>query len=111
VSIHADDEFSLKTAFESELDDVVPEEGLAVWVIERYRKGRRRRIAGAVGLFVVCAGIGVPFGLGGATGSGQGSSSPAMAPGPSTIVGNQVPADELPGPPTSRVDSLWAAAS
>jgi hypothetical protein len=65
VSIHADDEFSLKIALESELDDVLPSEGLAGLVIARHRKVRRRRVAGAVSLVVVCAGIGVPIGLSG----------------------------------------------
>jgi hypothetical protein len=65
VSIHADDEFSLRIALDSELDDVLPGEGLAGRVIARHRKIRRRRVAGAVSLVVVCAGIGVPLGLSG----------------------------------------------
>jgi hypothetical protein len=68
VSIHADDEFSLRIALESELDDVLPGEGLADLVIARHRKIRRRRVAGAVSLVVVCAGIGVPLGLSGPSG-------------------------------------------
>jgi hypothetical protein len=68
VSIHADDDFSLKIALESELDDVLPSDGLANLVIERHRKSRRRRVAGAVSLVVVCAGIGVPLGLSGPSG-------------------------------------------
>jgi hypothetical protein len=68
VSIHADDEFSLRIALESELDDVLPREGLAGLVIARHRKVRRRRVAGAVSLVVVCAGIGVPLGLSGPSG-------------------------------------------
>lgn len=52
-------------ALESELDDVLPGEGLAGRVIARHRKVRRRRVAGAVSLVVVCAGIGVPLGLSG----------------------------------------------
>lgn len=68
VSIHADDEFSLRIALESELDDVLPGEGLADLVIARHRKVRRRRVAGAVSLVVVCAGIGVPLGLSGPSG-------------------------------------------
>ena len=63
MSIHADDEFSLRIALDSELDDVLPSEGLAGRVIARHRKIRRRRVAGAVSLVVVCAGIGVPLGL------------------------------------------------
>ena len=76
MSIHADDEFSLKIALESELDDVRPREGLAGRVIARHRKIRRRRVAGAVGLVVVCAGIGVPLGL-----SGPSSKPPQHNPG------------------------------
>ena len=68
MSIHADDEFNLKIALESELDDVRPGEGLAGLVIARHRKTRRRRVAGAVGLVVVCGGIGVPLGLSGPSG-------------------------------------------
>jgi hypothetical protein len=76
VSIHADDEFSLMIALDSELDDVLPSEGLAGRVIARHRKVRRRRVAGAVSLVVVCAGIGVPLGL-----SGPGSKPPQHDPG------------------------------
>jgi hypothetical protein len=68
VSIHADDEFSLRVALESELDDVMPSEGLAGLVIARHRKIRRRRVAGVVSFVVVCAGIGVPLGLSGPSG-------------------------------------------
>jgi hypothetical protein len=76
VSIHADDEFSLRIALESELDDVLPSEGLAGLVIARHRRIRRRRVAGAVSLVVVCAGIGVPLGL-----SGPGGKPPQHDPG------------------------------
>jgi hypothetical protein len=76
VSIHADDEFSLRIALESELDDVLPSEGLASLVIARHRKVRRRRVAGAVSLVVVCAGIGVPMGL-----AGSNSKPPQHNPG------------------------------
>jgi hypothetical protein len=68
VSIHADDEFSLRIALESELDDVVPSDGLAGLVIARHRKIRRRRVAGVVSLVVVCAGIGIPLCLSGPSG-------------------------------------------
>lgn len=68
MSIHADDEYSLRIALESELDDVLPSEGLAGLVIARHRKIRRRRVAGAVSLVVVCAGIGVPLSLSGPSG-------------------------------------------
>jgi hypothetical protein len=68
VSIHVDDEFSLRIALESELDDVRPGEGLADLVIARHRRSCRRRVAGAVSLVVLCAGIGVPLGLSGPNG-------------------------------------------
>ena len=68
MSIHADDEFSLRIALEGELDGVLPGEGLAGLVIARHRRTRRRRVAGAVSLVVVCAGIGVPLGLSGPSG-------------------------------------------
>lgn len=68
MSIHADDEYSLRIALESELDDVLPSEGLAGLVIARHRKIRRRRVAGAVSLVVVAAGIGVPLSLSGPSG-------------------------------------------
>jgi hypothetical protein len=68
VSIHADDEFSLRIALESELDDVLPSDGLAGLVIARHRKIRRRRVAGVISLVVVCAGIGIPLGLCGPSG-------------------------------------------
>jgi len=76
VSIHADDEFNLRLAMMSELDDVTPRDGLADLVIARYRKSRRRRFASVFGLFVVFAGIGVPIGLA-ATSGGS-----AARPGP-----------------------------
>jgi len=76
VSIHADDEFSLRIALESELDDVLPSEDLAGLVIARHRKVRRRCVAGALSLVVVCAGIGVPLGL-----SGPGGRPPQHHPG------------------------------
>jgi hypothetical protein len=67
VSIHPEDEFSLRTGLEIELDDVVPGDGLADVIITRYRRGRRRRVAGAIGLVMVVAGLGVPLGLGAST--------------------------------------------
>jgi hypothetical protein len=63
VSIHADDEFNLRLALMSELDDVAPGDELAGLVIARHRKVRRLRFAGVCGLFVVFAGIGVPIGI------------------------------------------------
>ena len=64
----------------SELDDVTPHAGLADLVIARYRKGRRRRFAGVVGLFVVFVGIGVPAGI--ASTSGGAPDGAAGRPGP-----------------------------
>jgi hypothetical protein len=80
VSIHADDEFNLRLALDSELDDVTPRAGLADLVIARYRKGRRRRFAGVVGLFVVFVGIGVPAGI--ASTSGRAPDGAAGRVGP-----------------------------
>ena len=80
MSIHADDEFNLRLALDSELDDVTPHAGLADLVIARYRKGRRRRFAGVVGLFVVFVGIGVPAGI--ASTSGGAQDGAAGRPGP-----------------------------
>jgi hypothetical protein len=76
VSIHVDDEFNLRLAMMSELDDVTPRDGLADLVIARYRKSRRRRFAGVVGLFVVFAGIGVPIGVASTSGGTAARSGP-----------------------------------
>jgi len=83
VSIHADDEFNLRLALDSELDDVTPHAGLADLVITRYRKGRRRRFAGVVGLFVVFVGIGVPVGI--ASTSGGAPDGAAARSGPVSL--------------------------
>jgi len=83
VSIHADDEFNLRLALMSELDDVTPHAGLADLVITRHRKGRRRRFAGVVGLFVVFVGIGVPVGI--ASTSGGAPDGAAARPGPVSL--------------------------
>ena len=79
MSIHADDEFSLRIALEYELDDVWPGESLAGVVIARHRRTRRRRVAGAVSLVVLCAGIGVPLGLSGPSGK-QSEHNPGQRP-------------------------------
>jgi hypothetical protein len=63
VSIQADDEFNLRLALMSELDDVAPRDELAHLVIARHRKVRKLRFAGVCGLFVVLAGVGVPIGM------------------------------------------------
>src|SRR5262249_36749475 len=76
VSIQADDEFNLRLALESELDDVMPRDGLAGLVIARHRKARRRRAAGVFGLFVVFAGIGVPIGVASTSGGTAARSGP-----------------------------------
>jgi len=44
VSIHADDEFNLKLALISELDDVVPRDELAGFVIARHRREAVERL-------------------------------------------------------------------
>ena len=77
MSIHADDEFNLRLALMSELDDVTPRAGLAESVIARHRKGRRRRFAGVVGLFVVFAGIGVPVGIASTSGASERAAAPS----------------------------------
>ena len=86
MSVHADDEFGLRIALEGELDDVVPADGLADVVIARYRRTRRRRVAGAVGLVVVAAGIGVPLGM---SGPGGKPAPPAPGGGPDRSVPKQ----------------------
>ena len=89
MSIHADDEFNLRLALDGELDDVTPRAGLADLVIARYRKGRRRRFAGMVGLFVVVVGIGVPAGIASTSGSaadgGTARPGPVLRLGPYTL--------------------------
>jgi len=75
VSIHADDEFNLRLALMSELDDVVPGDELAGLIITRHRRVRRLRFAGVCGLFVVFAGIGVPIGIASTTGGAPAKTS------------------------------------
>lgn len=70
----------------SELDDVTPHAGLADLVITRHRKGRRRRFAGVVGLFVVFVGIGVPAGIASTSGSAAGGGT--ARPGPVLRLGS-----------------------
>jgi hypothetical protein len=77
VSIQADDEFNLRLALMSELDDVAPRDELAGLIITRHRKVRRLRIAGVCGLFVVFAGIGVPIGIAGTSGGAPAKPGPA----------------------------------
>jgi hypothetical protein len=81
VSIHPDDEFSLRAALDSELCDVVPDGRLAEVIIARHRAGLRRRVAGAVGLVIVVAGIGVPLGLARVSGDSRVPGS-TVRPGP-----------------------------
>ena len=76
MSIQADDEFNLRLALMSELDDVAPRDELAHLVIARHRKVRKLRFAGVCGLFVVFAGIGVPIGVASTSGG------TAARPGP-----------------------------
>ena len=79
MSIQADDEFNLRLALMSELDDMMPEPRveLAGLVIARHRKVRRLRFAGVCGLFVVFAGIGVPIGIASASGGAPAKPGPA----------------------------------
>ena len=76
MSIHADDEFNLRLALMSELDDVAPGDELAGLVIARHRKVRRLRFAGVCGLFVVFAGIGVPIGIASTSGGAPAQDGP-----------------------------------
>ena len=76
MSIHADDEFNLRLALMSELDDVAPGDELAGLVIARHRKVRRLRFAGVCGLFVVFAGIGVPIGIASTSGGASAQDGP-----------------------------------
>jgi hypothetical protein len=76
VSIQADDEFNLRLALMSELDDVAPRDELAGLIIARHRKVRRLRFAGVCGLFVVFAGIGVPIGIASASGGAPAKPGP-----------------------------------
>lgn len=62
MSIQPDDDFSLRAALASELSDVLPDDRLAGVIIARHRAGRRR-VAGAVGLVIVVASVGVSLGL------------------------------------------------
>jgi hypothetical protein len=76
VSIQPDDDFNLRAALASELSDVLPDDQLAGAIIARHRAGRRRRVAGAVGLAIVFVGVGVSLGLTRA----PGTSRPGHAP-------------------------------
>jgi hypothetical protein len=76
VSIHPEDDFNLRAALASELSDVLPDDQLAGAIIARHRAGRRRRVAGAVGLVIVFAGVGVSLGLT----RGPGTSRPGHVP-------------------------------
>jgi hypothetical protein len=61
VAISAEDE--LRLALRAELRDVEPGDGLAATVIARYRRGRRRRAAGAATLSTAIVAIGVLLGV------------------------------------------------
>jgi hypothetical protein len=76
VSIHPDDDFNLRAALASELSDVLPDDQLAGAIIARHRAGRRRRVAGAVGLAIAFVFVGVSLGLSRA----PGTSRPGHAP-------------------------------
>jgi hypothetical protein len=115
VSLHVDDEFSLRLALDSELDHVRPRDGLAELVITRYRKSRRRRFASVFGLFVVFAGIGVPIGVAGASGGGSARPGPvALRLGSYTLTlpGRYHLGDANGGPcAVAAADAVAAAAS
>jgi hypothetical protein len=113
VSIHADDEFNLRLALMSELDDVTPRDGLADLVVRRCRRGRRRRFAGVFGLFVVFAGIGVPIGVAGASGGGQARPGPvALRLGSYTLtLPGQYHLSDASAGPCATVGAVAAAAS
>jgi hypothetical protein len=101
VSIHADDEFNLRLALMSELDDVVPRDDLAGLVLARHRKVRRLRFAGVCGLFVVFAGIGVPIGIASTSGGAPAKSGPvALRLGSYTLTlpGEYHPSDAAAAP-------------
>jgi hypothetical protein len=101
VSIHADDEFNLRLALMSELDDVVPRDELAGLVLARHRKVRRLRFAGVCGLFVVFAGIGVPIGIASTSGGTPAKEGPvALRLGSYTLTlpGEYHPSDAAAAP-------------
>lgn len=112
MSIHPDDEFSLRTGLEIELGDVAPGDGLADVVITRYRRGRRRRVAGAIGLVIVFAGIGVPLGLGAGTSADPGQTVLRLAAYTLTLPGQYqlVAARSAPCRPRSGTTLPGAAA-
>ena len=115
MSIHADEELSLRLALVSELDDVTPRDDLADVVLARYRKGRRRRFASMFGLFVVFAGIGVPIGVASASGGEPARPGPvALRLGSYTLTlpGRYHLSDAGAGPcATGARDAVAAAAS
>jgi hypothetical protein len=113
VSLHVDDEFSLRLALDSELDHVRPRDGLAELVITRYRKSRRRRFASVFGLFVVFAGIGVPIGVAGASGGGSARPGPvALRLGSYTLtLPGQYHLSDAGAGPCATVGAVAAAAS
>jgi len=120
VSIHADDEFNLRLALMSELDDVVPRDELAGLVLARHRKVRRLRFAGVCGLFVVFAGIGVPIGMATTSGGTTAKEGPvALRLGSYTLTlpGEYHPADAAAAPcaavpqPAASVEEAAAVTS
>ncbi len=98
MSIHADDEFNLRLALMSELDDVVPRDELAGLVLARHRKVRRLRFAGVCGLFVVFAGIGVPIGIASTSGGTPAQEVLRLGEYTLTLPGEYHPADAAAAP-------------
>ncbi len=120
MSIHADDEFNLRLALMSELDDVVPRDELAGLVLARHRKVRRLRFAGVCGLFVVFAGIGVPIGMATTSGGAPAKEGPvALRLGEYTLTlpGEYHPSDAAAAPcaavpqPAASVEEAAAVTS
>ena len=126
MSIHPHDEFSLRNGLETELDDVVPDDGLAGVIITRYRRGRRLRVAGVIGLVIVIAGIGAPLGLTASTAADPGHTVLRLAgytltlPGQYQLVaarsapcrpryGGTVPVTAVPGYQQAGPDAAAAA--
>lgn len=117
MSIQADDEFNLRLALMSELDDVAPRDELAHLVIARHRKVRRLRFAGVCGLFVVFAGIGVPIGMAATSGGTPAKEVLRLGEYTLTLPGEYHPSDASAAPcaavpqPAASVEEAAAVTS
>jgi hypothetical protein len=117
VSIQADDEFNLRLALMSELDDVAPRDELAGLIITRHRKVRRLRFAGVCGLFVVFAGIGVPIGMAATSGGTPAKEVLRLGEYTLTLPGEYHPSDASAAPcaavpqPAASVEEAAAVTS